>query len=589
MKQLAHALLALGLGALAAEAQRPLNLDFEIPPTVWSDSALRPWGWSRPSTPATYALDSVGPRSGRFALRLNAGGSTARTAVTLSAATALGKEVRVTAWVRRDRPDVTAAVTLVIQRRGRPPVVRLAVDSAAVSGNDDAWVNIPLRVPVDSTATTIEISLIHAGSGTAWFDQLELTVGGGVVTSVPSELSPVGVEEVRWLRQHAVPLFPPDTSALDDLRPFRALAGTSTVFGLAEPTHGTREITQMRRRILEYLVRDAGFSVIALEDNQFRMRIVDAYVNGGPGTAAEVVAVLMPTWRTAEMVELIEWIRGYNQAVPSSRRIRFAGFDAQTWGTDLVMDSVVALFRRVEPAAADSIVTAYASMRLAWSEPSPRRDFATMQQWASDAQWVVGRLRTSRERFQAMGGEQFTWAERGAVLIHQAAAGLIAQTSFHRDSVMAVNTAWLAQQMPGARIVTWGHQLHLGRAQGTMGSYLRALYPGLNSTALTFTTYEGTVRAWDEQLGRRTSGRLIEAPAGTLDEALHRVGLPRFLLDLREAAAGTRGAWLRELREHRSVEATMADYSFRRARFADAFDFVIHLDRTSAALPIVPR
>jgi len=107
---------------------------------------------------------------------------------------------------------------------------------------------------------------------------------------------------------------------------------------------------------------------------------------------------------------------------------------------------------------------------------------------------------------------------------------------------------------------------------------------GPETVLVGFTTYDGTVTAatdWDEPGESRT---VRPGLPGSYEELFHEVGLPRFLLDIRnpEVARAVReplleraiGVIYRPQTERRS--------HYFRARLADQFDAVIHIDRTRA-------
>ena len=124
------------------------------------------------------------------------------------------------------------------------------------------------------------------------------------------------------------------------------IVGPARVVGLGESTHGTREFFQAKHRLLAYLVRERGFRVFAIEANQVAVRRVDAYVQGGPGTAEDAMRVMFRVWNTEEMRALVEWLRGWNAAHPD-RRVRFVGYDMQDQRTPA--DTLRAFLARAEP------------------------------------------------------------------------------------------------------------------------------------------------------------------------------------------------------------------------------------------------
>ncbi|MGW7557351.1 erythromycin esterase family protein, partial [Streptomyces rimosus] len=135
----------------------------------------------------------------------------------------------------------------------------------------------------------------------------------------------------RWLTEHARPL-----DALEPGTPHRdlgplgdALRGVRIV-GLGESTHGTHEFFRLKHRLVEFLVREEGFTVLAMEASASAARALDAYVRHGTGDPRRLISRLgFWTWRTAEMLDLVEWLRAHNEGLPEERRVRFVGTDPQ--------------------------------------------------------------------------------------------------------------------------------------------------------------------------------------------------------------------------------------------------------------------
>jgi len=113
-----------------------------------------------------------------------------------------------------------------------------------------------------------------------------------------------------------------------DLEPLRAIVSSARIVALGEATHGTREFFQLKHRLLEFLVRELGFTAFALEANWPEAQAVDDYVRHGRGDPAAALAGLrFWTWNTEEVLALIEWLRAYNAG--GGRPVSFTGFDAQ--------------------------------------------------------------------------------------------------------------------------------------------------------------------------------------------------------------------------------------------------------------------
>jgi erythromycin esterase len=102
------------------------------------------------------------------------------------------------------------------------------------------------------------------------------------------------------------------------------------IISIGEATHGTREFALMRHKIFRYLVQNHGFNTIFLEDDYSRCLLIDEYIKG---RTVEDRSDLLRNfgnwpWKTEEMLNLIEWMRLYNQEHPDDQ-LNFVGVDMQ--------------------------------------------------------------------------------------------------------------------------------------------------------------------------------------------------------------------------------------------------------------------
>src|SRR5437016_9672435 len=83
--------------------------------------------------------------------------------------------------------------------------------------------------------------------------------------------------------------------------------------------------------MLEFLVEKLGFTVFAIEGNWPESLAVNDYVLGGQGDPAEALAgMYFWTWDTQEMLDMMRWMRRYNQDPAHVKKLKFVGFDMQT-------------------------------------------------------------------------------------------------------------------------------------------------------------------------------------------------------------------------------------------------------------------
>jgi erythromycin esterase len=410
---------------------------------------------------------------------------------------------------------------------------------------------------------------------------------------------------VAWLKQAAVPFQRSDPGApLADLEPLRAMVGSARVVALGEGTHGTREFFQMKHRVLEFLVRETGFTAFAIEATWPEANAVDLYVRTGIGDPAVALSNLyFWTWNTQEVLDMIAWMRAYNQTVPAARQVRFFGFDMQSPGT--AIDTVVAFVRRADAARAASVDSAYACL-------APYRNYGPRAGTGGQYSGAAAGARTAcragvarvdslvaagRARYLAAGAgaEEYARARQSARLVVQwedmAGNAAVAGQTSRRDLYMAENTRWLLDQLPaGSRMMLWAHNYHVSGVPGAMGSHLRqALGPDYLNVGFAFGS--GSFNAVEQSEAGQSRGlhamSTSSVATGALEAYLDAVGSPRLLLDARRIAATAAAAPLAGPIPMRSIGAVFVPgrdlQYFSQALLPGDYDVLIYLATTTAS------
>ena len=136
-----------------------------------------------------------------------------------------------------------------------------------------------------------------------------------------------GTDVVQWIEQHATALSSthPDAS-VSELEPLRGVVGDASVVGLGESTHGSHEQFELKHRMVRFLVEEMGFRTVAFEADFASGVMIDRYVLSGEGDPQRLVAQLSsPFWATEEILDLVEWMRDYNETHDDP--VRFFGSD----------------------------------------------------------------------------------------------------------------------------------------------------------------------------------------------------------------------------------------------------------------------
>lgn len=410
-----------------------------------------------------------------------------------------------------------------------------------------------------------------------------------------SRETPKPDDVTTWLAGRAIPLGRLEPgSGLAELDPLRAvLAGVSLV-GLGEATHGSAEFFLLRWRLTEFLVKELGFTTLAIEASAAAARAVDAYVTTGVGDAREVLAGLgFWTLNTTEMLTVLERLREHNRT--AARPVRFVGVDPQHPEA-----SLSALRAHVDAGALGTHVDADWLDALRSSPWGPQHE-PLDRQVAADA-------RRLEEHVAAHGPAE---ALEDARIVRQF-ADLASRPFQHtdpartrmlaRDRHMAENVNLLLAE-PGVKIVLWAHNGHVmkGRYSGdtipSMGLHL-AQEHGTAYYALGAAFGQGAFRAYRTRFGRvvtrRPPARFRVPLADTPRVVEARLAAARpfdYVIDLRDGdRPESVAAWLADTNHMRSFGATAhrftAKFAFAPAVLSEQYDGLAFLHRTTASTPV---
>ena len=102
------------------------------------------------------------------------------------------------------------------------------------------------------------------------------------------------------------------------------------VVGLGEASHGVKQYHEMKAEVFKNMVQNNGCHTFIIEGDFGGALKVDEYIHGGDGTAEEAVGEIgFAIYRTQEMVDLVNWMRSYNENVPEKEALHFYGMDTQ--------------------------------------------------------------------------------------------------------------------------------------------------------------------------------------------------------------------------------------------------------------------
>jgi erythromycin esterase-like protein len=263
---------------------------------------------------------------------------------------------------------------------------------------------------------------------------------------------------------------------------------------LGEASHGTHEFYRERAQITKRLIREKGFSAIAVEADWPDAYRVNRYVQGQNVDADAVEALggfrRFPAWmwRNADVLDFIGWLRAHNDSLaPGSVKTGFYGLDLYSLQTSI--EAVLNYLDKVDPAGAQRARHRYACFEHFGEDPQAYGYAAGFGLSRTCESEVIGQLielqRCAAEyarRDGRVAAEDFVYAEQNARLVKNAEQyyrtmfrGRVSSWNL-RDQHMAETLGALVEHLASqnhilhnrdTKVVVWAHNFHLGDARAT--------------------------------------------------------------------------------------------------------------------------
>jgi erythromycin esterase len=361
--------------------------------------------------------------------------------------------------------------------------------------------------------------------------------------------------------------------SLDDLDPLLERIGGARFVLLGEATHGTADYYDWRRRISERLIREKGFSFIAVEGDWPDCYRVNRYVKGRPhagGSARDVLHEFnrWPTWMWAneEIVELAEWLHEHNRHLSEDQKVGFYGLDVYSlWES---MDAVLGYLHQNQSDAVEAAREAFACF-----EPYGRdeQEYARATIWIpesceEDVVRMLHELQRNRPNHEHDGREDYFNAEQNALVTRNA-------EKYYRTMVRGDAASWNVRDGhmvetlnrlvdfhgDDCKAIIWEHNTHIGDARYTdmasdgmvnVGQLVRQQHGSEGVVLVGFGSYRGTVIAGDYWGAAMRKMPVPPARRGSWEDVLHCACDGDALLILE---SGADAPPLQELRGHRAI------------------------------------
>lgn len=100
------------------------------------------------------------------------------------------------------------------------------------------------------------------------------------------------------------------------------------IYGFGEASHNTKEFFNLKAKFFKHLVRTQGVKTFIMEESYQAESGINEWISGGSGDIKTIAENFnLGFWRTKEIVDLLQWMREYNEGKPQEEQIKFYGMD----------------------------------------------------------------------------------------------------------------------------------------------------------------------------------------------------------------------------------------------------------------------
>ncbi|MDQ0229331.1 erythromycin esterase family protein [Metabacillus malikii] len=289
---------------------------------------------------------------------------------------------------------------------------------------------------------------------------------------------------------------------------------------LGESSHGTSEFYKIRSDLTKQLITEKGFTFIAVEGDWPACMEVNRYIKGYDHEIKSAKDALKkfnrwPTWMWAneEMIELIDWLKKYNQDKTSDKQVGFYGIDIYSlWES---MDEIIHYFKKVDSTNVESIKRAFECFEPFNRQPEKYGLSAAFYQENCHDEVIQLLLDIMKQKHHLKDLEE-------SHLNIEANALLTANAEhYYRTMIINDNESWNIRDRHMVQLIItiahyygkdskgiiWEHNTHVGDARATdmadegvinVGQLLREQFSEEEIFIVGFGTHRGTVIAADQ-------------------------------------------------------------------------------------------
>lgn len=348
----------------------------------------------------------------------------------------------------------------------------------------------------------------------------------------------------QWIVKNAHEIKTVDAeNGFEDLQLFKFVLKDVKVVGLGEATHGTSEFFRMKHRMLEFLVKEMGFTSFYIEASMSRCRYINDYVLFGKGSLDTATAIQgFVTWRVEEVRNMIAWMRKYNMSVPDDKRVKFLGYDLQL--NDNGWKELKQFYSKVNPVSIKNLDSLQINVESGIRKVNQSLNTGSqkLQNAYQNCLDLMCDIVLNEGQYQfIVGKEKYKKNLINIKLIVQEIKSYKDGINNQRDYYMAQNILYLLNlEKSDAKVVVWAHNSHIAKETGEMGGYLTNILRN-KYYAIGFEFYSGSFQTKNADLKINSKDWEVmsveDPPIESLPWYMNKTGKDKFFIDFRNTSA----------------------------------------------------
>lgn len=379
-------------------------------------------------------------------------------------------------------------------------------------------------------------------------------------------------EELNWLKSQIYPIEICEDKT--DLSVLEKLVGKSKIVALGENTHDSKEIFNLKRIIIKFLVQKQGFDIFALEAGIPGSNKFNYFLNNDKKdlSALQLIKGLgyQWIWRNQEFIDLLEWMKIYNQG---NSKITFTGIDMQFYQGSI--KELEAIFVKNK-----QVLNHIAELNKFMSDINMSKRAKISNSYIKKSNRILSKIKKNIPLLTCEKDKKR--ARQNTRLLEQYLENKNKRHSL-RDFFMAENLLGINRQNPDSRIVVWAHNEHIKKTDRRMGEYL-AHNLNKDYTNIGFTFGAGNYHAINSKSKELSIQDAKEPPHDSYEYFFEKLGVRAFILDLRPIKKDNPelGKWLLKNRKFRRIGSIKPAVEFTDTNLSEDFDIIIYIEKSTA-------